>query len=179
MQPLLLNHSFTLAIWRVSIDKLLAFKEKSMGNSYWKYVEPIWDTVSIYDGSEAFLSEFNKATDKQKILYSSHWAQSEIMNGGLGQFFSNPTGVLAPEAVAAFKEIGMPNCAETLTKAMKFFGENYPRERSIREEAFEEFYEKYGEDSVPLEELEDIMATEIEDENGGFEDAANKYAGQG
>lgn len=150
-----------------------------MEDSYWRFVEPIWDTVSIYDGGEVFLKQFNKATDKQKTLFASHWAQSEIMNGGLGQFFSNPTGVLAPEAVVAFKDIGMPNCADTLIKAMKFFGKHYPRERSIREAVFEEFYEKHGEDSVPLEDLEDIMATEIEDENGGFEEAANKYAKQG
>lgn len=150
-----------------------------MEDSYWKYVEPIWDTVSIYDGGEVFLTQFNQATNKQKTLFASHWAQSEIMNGGLGQFFSNPTGVLAPEAVVAFNEIGMPNCAKTLDEAMKFFGKNYPRERPIREAVLEEFYEKNGEGSIPLKDLEDIMATEIEDENGGFENAANKYANQG
>ncbi len=150
-----------------------------MDNSYWKFVEPIWDTVSIYDGGNIFLEQFNQATKKQKTLFASHWTQSEIMNGGLGQFFSNPTGVLAPEAVEAFKEIGMPICSKTITKAMEFFGEKYPREREIREEIFENYYKNNGEESIPLEELEDIMATELEGENGGFEQAANKYANQG
>jgi hypothetical protein len=150
-----------------------------MSESYWRFVEPIWDTVSIYDGGDVFLTEFNKATDKQKTLFAAHWAQSEIMNGGLGQLFSNPTGVLAPEAVKAFEVIGMPKCAEALHNAMKFFGHTYPRDRAARETIIEQFYETNGEDAIPLEELEDIIATEIEDENGGFEEAADRYANQG
>jgi len=150
----------------------------NMDNSYWRFVEPIWDAVSIYDESETFLEQFNKFTEKQKTLFASHWVQSEIMNGGPGQLFSNPTGVLVPEAVVAFKNIGMSNCAKTLIKAMQFFGKTYPGNRSIREEILEEFYEKYGEYIIPLEEFEDIIATEIEEENCGFEDSANKYANQ-
>jgi len=150
-----------------------------MSDSYWRFVEPIWDSVSIYDGGEVFLREFNKATDKQKTLFAAHWAQSEIMNGGLGQFFTNSTGVLAPEAITAFEAMGMPKCASILAEAMKFFGDSYPRNLTAREETFESFYEKFGEDEVPIEEQEDAMAIEIEDENGGFEEAANNYANQG
>ena len=150
-----------------------------MSDSYWRFVKPIWDTVSIYDGAEVFLSEFNKASEKQKNLFAVHWAQSEIMNGGLGQFFSNSTGVLAPEAVKGFIAIGMPKCSSILSDAMRFFGETYPRESSVRENTFNDFYELHGEKGIPIEEYEDLMATEIEDENGGFEDAADKYANQG
>lgn len=150
-----------------------------MSNSYWRYVEPIWESISIYDGGEVFLRAFNEATKKQRVLFAAHWAQSEIMNGGLGQFFSNSTGVLAPEAVEAFKVLGMPKCASILSEAMKYFGENYPRERSAREEAFESFYEEFGGDVIPIQEYEDAMATEIEEENGGFWEAADNYANQG
>lgn len=149
-----------------------------MSESYWRFVEPIWDTVSIYDGGDVFLREFNKATDKQKTLFAAHWTQSEVMNGGLGQFFTNPTGVLAPEAVKAFEVIGMPKCAKALNNSMKFFGHTYPRDQTIRETILDQFYKAHGEDAIPLEELEDIVATEIEDENGGFEDAAERYANQ-
>jgi len=147
-----------------------------MSDSYWRFVEPVWDSISIYEGGEVFLKQFSLASEKQKHLFSSHWAQSEIMNGGLGQFFSNSTGVLAPEAVDGFKAIGMVKCANTLHEAMKFFGDTYPRDRSVREFAFEQFYETNGEDSLPMEELEDQIATELEDECNGFEEAANQYA---
>lgn len=147
-----------------------------MADEYWNVVEPIWDDVSIYGSPEEFLEQFEKLSEKQKVLFSSHWAQSEIMNGGLGQFFSNPTGVLAPEAVWAFKKLGMAKCAKILSEAMKFFGSEYPRLRVERENAFESFYEKNGNEAIPLPKEEDEMATEIEDENGGFWDTADDYA---
>ena len=149
-----------------------------MSDSYWRFVEPIWDTVSIYDGAEVFLRQFSKAEEKQRVLFATHWAQSEIRNGGLAQFLDNSTGVLAPEAVDGFRVIGMKKCASILSDAMKTFGDVHPRERSVREEAFKYFYEKYGEDAIPMKEHEDAMATEIDEENGGFEEAADSYANQ-
>ena len=98
------------------------------------------------------------------------------MNGGLGQFFSNSTGVLAPEAAEAFEELGMPNCARILRLSMQFFGECYPRDRSEREQAFAAFHSEFGDYAIPLREMEYAMATEIEEENGGFWNAANTYS---
>ena len=70
----------------------------------------------------------------------------------------------------------MPNCAQALEDAMKLFGEEYPRERDVREEVLEAFYEKHGDDSVPMEDEEDRIATELDDENGGFNEAADEFA---
>ncbi|WP_091384241.1 DMP19 family protein [Microbulbifer marinus] len=150
-----------------------------MSESYWRFVEPIWHTVSIYDGGEVFLQEFRKATEKQRHLYATHWAQSEIMNGGLGQFFSNSTGVLAPEAVEGFKAIGMPNCASSLLGAMELFGNEYPRDRDTRDQLLEDFFDKYGDEENPMDVYEVAIAEELEEESGGFEVAANNYANQG
>jgi hypothetical protein len=148
----------------------------NMEESYWKYVEPIWDSVSINNGGDIFVEQFSKLTEKEQVLFASHWAQSEILNGGLGQFFSNSTGVLAPEAAEALIKLGMPISAQAIKNAMLFFGEPYPRGRSLREEAFEEFFKKNGETAIPMEEQENIVAEEIEEENGGFEVAANLFA---
>ncbi len=149
-----------------------------MDESYWKYIEPIWENVSIYDGEEIFIEQFSRLTEKQQILLSSHWTQSEILNGGLGQFFSNSTGVLAPEAAHAFLMLGMPTTAKAIEGAMLFFGTPYPRDRSIRENILEDFFDKFGEDAIPLEEYEDIVATTIEEENGGFWVAADAFGKQ-
>lgn len=147
-----------------------------MSDPYWEIVKPVWDTISIQYGEEIFLEQYNKATEKQRVLYSSHWAQSEILNGGLGQFFSNSTGVLAPEAVDAFNKLGMPKCARAITGAMRFFGNEYSRDHLLREKYFERFFEESGEDGIPFEEYEDLIADLIEEENGGFWKAANDYA---
>lgn len=71
--------------------------------SYWRLVEPIWDTVSIYHGPKAFLEQFEAAPEASRTLFAAHWCQSEIDNGGLYQFFCNSTGVLALEAAEAFR----------------------------------------------------------------------------
>jgi hypothetical protein len=147
-----------------------------MADKYWKIIEPIWGDVSIYDSPKDFIDQYAQLNEKQKVLLASHWTQSEIMNGGLGQFFSNPTGILAPEAVWAFEQLRMPECASILAKAMKFFGDEYPRLRSVRESHFESFNKLNGDNAIPLLEEEDDMATQIEDENGGFWYIAELYA---
>lgn len=150
-----------------------------MSDSYWTLVKPVWDEVSIYDGADAFLRDFDKVPRKAGVLLASHWTQSEIMVGGLGGFFSNPTGVLAPEAVEAFLALGMPRCAALLSEAMRFFGEPYPREQIDRVVVFERFHEEQGEGAIPMREQEDAIAVEIEQENGGFENAADRFAAEG
>jgi len=147
-----------------------------MSDLYWQFVEPVWDSINIYENEDVFLNGLNKATEKQATLFVTHWTQSEIMNGGLGQYFSNPTGIMAPEAAIAFERLKMPNCSKILKEAMKFFGDSYPRERSQREKKFEEFWDSEGVEAIPFEDLENAMALEIEGENGGFWGAANLYA---
>ena len=150
-----------------------------MHEEYWKLVEPIWDKISVSDEPEKFLQDFGKAPESPRLLYAAHWTQSEAMNGGLAQFFDNPTGILAPEAVEAFRSIGMPQTAAVLLAAMAFFGDPYPRDRATRQEVFERFYEEEGEDAIPLLEQEDQFAELIEEENGGFWDAADRFAANG
>lgn len=144
-------------------------------DSYWVIVQEVWDAISIHDGEEVFIRQFKRVSEVQKVLFASHWAQSEIMNGGLGQFFSNSTGVLAPEAKEAFMDLDMPKTAGVLGEAMMFFGSTYPRDKKVREDKFESFWHEHGEDAIPMLDLEDAMADLIEQENGGFCVAANMY----
>jgi len=51
--------------------------------------------------------ELNKTPLGIQHLYCGHRCQSEVTNGGLYQFFSNTTGLLAPEALFGFREIGL------------------------------------------------------------------------
>ena len=150
-------------------------------DSYWRFVESIWDTVSIYDGGAPFLDQISKVTEKQKVLFCAHWAQSEICNGGLYQFFYNSTGVLAPEAVLAFQALGLPACATAIEQAMRYFGEQYPRDRDIRIDRLEEYQNEDGddEDGDPFMEEDDMFWDGLGDEDDGFESAADNYANKG
>ncbi|MBB4128355.1 hypothetical protein GGR77_003682 [Xanthomonas translucens] len=144
---------------------------------YWSLVEPIWETVSIYDGADVFLEQYKASPDKSRILFAAHWCQSEINNGGFEQFFSNSTGVLAPEGVQAFRTIGMPQTAALIEQAMAAFGPTYPRDRDEREEALEAIWNAAGDDEAgPFGHLDDLFFDLVETENGGFRSAADSYA---
>jgi hypothetical protein len=65
-------------------------------------------------------------------LYAACWCQAEVCNGGFHQFFSNTTGLLAPEALEGFRAIGLTEWADLLAEGMKFFGSSYPRDRDER-----------------------------------------------
>src|SRR5690349_19083535 len=106
----------------------------SQGEAYWAVLEPAWDSVSIYDGPARFQREFEAASVTARNLLAAHWCQSEVCNGGFHQFFKNSTGVLAPEAVAAFHALGLPELAATVAQAIAWFGPTYPRDREPRKQ---------------------------------------------
>jgi hypothetical protein len=58
-----------------------------------------------------------------------------VRNGGFHQFFTNPTGVLAPEALDGFATLGRMDLATLLRSAMSFFGRDYPRDQGVRTQA--------------------------------------------
>lgn len=147
-----------------------------LGQHYWSLVNPIWDIISIYGGEETFQKQYEAVPLVPRTLFAAHWCQSEVRNGGLHQFFGNSTGVLAPEAVLAFKAIGMPRIAAVVSEAMSWFGPVYPRDREVRDEQLGEYENEHPENWDPFEKLDDQFFELIEKENGGFIAAADTYA---
>jgi hypothetical protein len=80
--------------------------EFGSGQLYWSLIEPVWDEIEIYSGPEEFSRTFAGVPRSAGLLFAAHFCQSEVCNGGFNQFFSNSTGVLAPEAIEGFKAIG-------------------------------------------------------------------------
>jgi hypothetical protein len=111
-------------------------KGRDTGVDYWSLVEPVWLPLNLTwdDGPEEFVRQFRLVRPEIGHLYAAHWCQSEVCNGGLHQFFSNTTGLLAPEALDGFRAIGAADWAEILAEAMKHFGAPYPRDRDDREQ---------------------------------------------
>jgi Domain of unknown function (DUF4375) len=140
-----------------------------MGNVYWTLVEPHWEIVSIYDGYDVFLAEFKKLPQVSQHLFATHWAQSEIRNGGIDQFFDNSTGVLAKEAVEGFKALGMLETAELLQQSMDVLVTPYPQDRDERQERLSELPDPFFFEDVRFWEL-------LDEEADGFHVAANRYA---
>jgi uncharacterized protein DUF4375 len=113
-------------------DGPLALRLPRPGEVYWQIVSPYWEQVDIYSGGDIFLRTFANVPEPAGHLLALHWCQSEVCNGGFHQFFSNRTGVLAPEAVRGFRAINMSAIAEILERVMVVFGTPYPREQEMR-----------------------------------------------
>jgi hypothetical protein len=136
---------------------------------YWQLIEPILDQINIYDGPDIFLGTFATAKPPTGAIYAAHFAQSEICNGGFHQLFSNSTGVLSPEAVEGFRLIGMDKTADLLKAAMEALGNPFPRDRAARQKTLKNVPEE------KLNQLDRVFFKEIDQENGGFEAAANAF----
>jgi hypothetical protein len=102
------------------------------GQVYRRALEPFWKTVSIYEGPAVFCEQFDRLPREIGVLFAAHWLNSEVCNGGFHQFFSNPTGVLAPEAHTAFRALELEQAAAIIQQAISFFGPDYPREQEDR-----------------------------------------------
>jgi len=151
--------------------------EQKLMESYWDLVEPVWEKVSIYDGPIVFLNQYAECPKPSRVLLAAHWLYSEVCNGGFTQFFDNGTGVLAPEAVQSYRELGMPKTAAVIEKAMAMLGTEYPRDREVRWEALENIGATFSPDSArPFESLDSEFYQVVETESGGFLEAADQYA---
>ena len=104
----------------------------SAGAQAWQLIEPHVNAVNIYDGPDVFLAGFEKLPGAVQRLFAVWWCDSEVCNGGFHQFFSNSTGVLAPEAIEGFQAVSLHDCARAADAAIRKFGDSFPRERQAR-----------------------------------------------
>ena len=140
-----------------------------MRDGYWNLIEPVLNRIDI-DSAEAFSRTYCAVRPQVALLYAAHFCQSEVCNGGFYQFFSNSTGVLAPEAAQGFRAIGQAKVAGVVGAALDAFGRPYPRDREARRILLTDFTKDH------FEVLDDRFFSLIEVENGGFELAADQYA---
>jgi hypothetical protein len=146
------------------------------GGGYWDILEPFWELIDIYQGPERFLETYRSAPEIPRLLFAAHFCESEVSNGGLHQFFSNSTGVLAPEAAAAFRRIGFADAAGILERAMAFFGTPYPREQEVRLERLRTRHGDAREEWDPFYELDDQFYRTLGPEHAPFFDALDRLA---
>jgi len=104
---------------------------------YWELIEAANKQVDIYNSAEEFFRGFATLPTYVQHLLATYWCQSEINNGGFDQFFFNSTGILAPEAEAGFRAMGLSEVADLLVEAIGRFGGRYPREREERQIAMD------------------------------------------
>ena len=88
-------------------------------NLYWPDLQDCQDDELIA-GVKAWPEEVQN-------LYLAYYAWSAISGGGLVGALSNGLGRLLPEAVEAFRQIGMPKSARSLSRAVDRIGDKFTR----------------------------------------------------
>lgn len=150
--------------------------ERSAPDSYWVVLEPYWAAVDIYGAPEIFLASFRLVPPVIRDLYAAHFCESEVSNGGLHQFFMNSTGVLAPEAVEAFRHLGFNETARIVTEAMGFFGEPYPRDQAERQARLQAVEGEERSEWDPFFSLDDRFYESLGPEHTALFDALDSHA---
>lgn len=122
----------------------------------WRVIEPAWNAVDIYDGPESLAADLSPLSSGQRALLALHWCVSEVSNGGFDQFFTNPSGLLATEAVHGFERIGASESGRVLREALDIFASRpdslNPDDPAFDEAADAEAFDAYRARQAPLQE---------------------------
>jgi hypothetical protein len=138
----------------------------------WSLTDAYQDKIDIYGSPAKFERTFARAPTEIGYLYAARWCHDEVCNGGFHQFFSNSTGVLAPEALAAFNAMKLKRAAKLLEKAMAFFGKKYPRDAATRQRKLDRLTGEGPEDWDPFYRLS-LQYYEV---TAAYENASMDYA---
>lgn len=120
----------------------------------WAVIEPMWNDLRLDEEEERGMTA--SLTPGQRGLIAVDWLSKEVYNGGIHQFFTNSTGVLAHEALEGFRMMGAERYAELLGAVVALFpGGRVPKNQTerlaavtampgkVRSRAFEKFDETF------------------------------------
>jgi hypothetical protein len=122
-----------------------------------RIIEPLWWTVSIYDGEEQYLSDLKAFSNAQRYIFAIMWYQAEVNNGGHDQFYSNSTGIVWEDAMNGFKEIGLIENYNTIKESADRLGGFPSKDRDKRNDQLDKLEAGLGDLDDKFYELETKM----------------------
>ena len=108
------------------------------GDDYFIVIEPVFWSVSIYDGPDRYEEDLSNFSVEQRLVLAYHWYLSEVNNGGHDQFYYNSTGIVWPDALKAFREIGHPEVVAIISASVSRLGGTPSLDRGERQEQLEQ-----------------------------------------
>ena len=139
---------------KITIENIKSLDE----NSYYDVVEPMWETINIYDGYDEYIQSAQTFTLEQRYLLAITWYFAEVNNGGHHQFLYNPTGIVWEDVLNGFKHFEMPEFAANFQKVVDYCGGRISFAREERWDMLEILEEKYGEEFFKiLDEADDFI----------------------
>lgn len=123
---------------RFDISETLLKKSR---DNHWVALEPIFFKLSVPETRKEWLREARPFTAQQRRLLACYWYVEEIESGGHHQFFFNE-GIIYPEALEGFREMGSVKVVQVMIEAKKILGlSEFKHSRQLRERL----------DSLPLD----------------------------
>jgi hypothetical protein len=156
----------------VSLDlmsQLVAFEIGDQvidGGDYFAVIEPVFWSVSIYDGLQRYEEDIARFSKEQRLVLAYHWYLSEVNNGGHYQFYDNSTGIVWPDALKAFAAIGAEDVVAIIEASISRLGGNPSLDREERQQQLEQMNPAFEDLDSELFKLE---------ENIGFDDKVLRF----
>ena len=129
------------------------------GDDYFAVIEPVFLFVSIYDGPQRYEEDLANFSTEQRLVLAYHWYLSEVNNGGHDQFYYNSTGIVWPDALKAFRELGHSEVVAIINASVNRLGGNPSLDREKRQEQLEQLkpnFEDLDQQLFRLEERADF-----------------------
>ena len=129
------------------------------GDDYFAVIEPVFLAVSIYDGPERYEEDLANFSAEQRLVLAYHWYLSEVNNGGHDQFYYNSTGIVWPDALKAFREIGHSEVVAIINASVSRLGGTPSLNREERLDQLEQLepdFEDLDQELFTLEERSDF-----------------------
>lgn len=98
-----------------------------------KIIEPLWWSVSIYDGEEKYENDLKPFTTPQRNVFAIQWYSAEVINGGHDQFYYNSTGIVWEDALKGFQAIEAWQNADIIKESAKRMGGKPSKDRKKRQ----------------------------------------------
>lgn len=131
----------------------------------WAVIEPAWNDLSLDQEGERGVAA--TLTPGQRGLLAVDWLSKEVYNGGIDQFLTNTTGVLAQEALEGFRMMGTDRYARILGAVLALFpGGRVPKDheerraavRALPADSRKRAFSKFDEEFYSLMEVDDPIA---------------------
>ncbi|MBD0380179.1 DMP19 family protein [Paenibacillus sedimenti] len=126
-------------------------------NDVFKIIEPLWWSVSIYEGEDQYNKDLSRFSSPQQYIFAIQWYLSEVNNGGHYQFYDNSTGIVWQEAMNGFKEINLIEFYDLIKESTIRLGGNPSKDRDERQGKLEEYEPDFEDLDTKLYELEDNL----------------------
>ena len=100
-------------------------------------IDPLWFSVSIYDGEERYNLDLQKFSLPQRYILAIQWYIAEVNNGGHDQFYFNSTGIVWQDALNGLLEVGHKKAYDILKTSADRLGGSPSLDRFERQEQLE------------------------------------------